>query len=129
MDDLGNIAQKRANQVRLSDVWERLDNGETRFDRIESEIAALVEGQSEAKSQRTTNAAVLQDISAALSVLPEMQADIASTKEIVEAWGAVKIAGKFIKWSSGIIAAIAIILVAGKAAIAWVAWGGSHTQP
>lgn len=113
-----------------ADIWERLDKGESRFDEIETQIAALVEGQSEAMIQRQTNAAVLQDISVALSVLPEMKDDIASTKEIVEAWGAVKIMGKFVKWSSGIIAAIVVIVVAVKTAgAAWVSWGGSSGQP
>ena len=48
-----------------------------------------------------------------------MKSDVAETKEIVEAWGAVKLMGKFIKWASGILTSIvAGYIIIKEAAIA-----------
>lgn len=51
----------------------------------------------------------LDQIAEAVKPIPQMQADIAATKEIVEAWGAIKTFGKFIKWSAGIVVGLAAI--------------------
>ena len=55
--------------------------------------------------------------------MAEMRADMASvktdvseTKEIVAAWGAVKLMGKFIKWASGILTGIVAGYIVIKAA-------------
>jgi hypothetical protein len=56
----------------------------------------------------------LAEIASKLEVLPEMQRDIAATKELVEAWGAVKLAGRFIKWASGLIGGLAVLWAAIK---------------
>lgn len=58
----------------------------------------------------------LEEITEQLRPLPQMQKDITATKEIVDAWGAVKTGGKFIKWLAGVIAAIGIIIAATKVA-------------
>ena len=114
---------KSANRVSMPDVWDRFDKNETRFGRIEDKIKTLVQCQSDALAQSKTNSGVLKDISESLSVLPAMQEDISSTKEIVEAWGAVKVAGKFLKWISGIVMAVAVIFLAGKTTlIGWIGW-------
>ncbi len=57
------------------------------------------------------------DIREMLKPLPEMQADIAKTREIVEAWAAVKTMGKFLKWFSGLLAALVAIFAAFKVAV------------
>jgi len=44
----------------------------------------------------------------------DLQTQVKETKEIVEAWGAVKTAGKFIKWFGGIVGAISAIIVGVK---------------
>lgn len=51
-----------------------------------------------------------------------MSGDVGKTKEIVEAWNAVKTGGKFLKWMGGIVAAVGAIIVATKAGVAHV-WG------
>lgn len=48
----------------------------------------------------------------------KMQAEITATKEIVEAWSAVKTAGKFIKWFGAICAAVVAIAVLVKTGLA-----------
>lgn len=58
----------------------------------------------------------LTAIAEKLEVLPEMQRDIAETKEIVEAWAAIKTMGKFVKWTGSILAALAGIFAAMKIA-------------
>jgi predicted nucleic acid-binding protein len=67
----------------------RLDAGSERFVEIDKKLDEIVE---------------------ALKPLPQMQADIAATKDIVEAWSAIKTIGKFVKWAAGLIAAMAIIV-------------------
>ena len=81
-------------------VAARLARGEERFKAIEEKLDRLLD---------------------AVSSIPEIQADLAEvkgdtakTKEIVEAWAAVKTMGKFLKWSAGIIAAMSAIIVALK---------------
>lgn len=76
-------------------LTERLTRGEGRFAAIEDKLDRLIE---------------------AVSSIPAIQADLAAvkkdaaeTKEIVEAWAAVKTMGKFLKWASGVIAALAAI--------------------
>jgi len=51
----------------------------------------------------------LAEIADAVKPIPQMQADIAETRELVEAWGAVKLAGRFVKWASGLAAALAVL--------------------
>jgi len=56
----------------------------------------------------------LADIAEAVKPIPQMQADIAETRELVEAWGAVKLAGRFVKWASGLAGGLAVIWAAIK---------------
>ncbi|MBC2668763.1 hypothetical protein ACFOON_15150 [Novosphingobium piscinae] len=74
--------------VRMAQTDERLDAGSNRFVEIKK---------------------ALDEIAEAVKPIPQMQADIAATKEIVEAWGAIKTFGKFIKWFGGIIVALTAI--------------------
>lgn len=81
-------------------VSARLARGEERFSHIEEKLDRLLE---------------------AVSSIPEIQADLAEvkgdtakTKEIVEAWAAVKNVGRFLKWFAGIVAALSAIIVAVK---------------
>lgn len=63
----------------------------------------------------------LQDITTKLEPLPQMQRDLAETRDIVEAWAVAKGFGKFIKWASGIAAGLLAILALAKAlAKGWV---------
>ena len=75
---------------------DRLEAGEGRFASMEISLAKVL---------------------AAVEPLPEMKRSIDSTKEIVEAWGAVKTGGKFVKWASGILAGVGVIYVVVKGAI------------
>lgn len=84
-------------------LTERLTRGDERFAAIEDKLDRLIE---------------------AVSSIPAIQADLAAvkkdaaeTKEIVEAWAAVKTMGKFLKWASGIIAAVTAIGVAIKVSV------------
>lgn len=43
-----------------------------------------------------------------------LETEVKSTREIVEAWGAIKNAGKFIKWLGAIVAALTAIIVSAK---------------
>jgi hypothetical protein len=56
----------------------------------------------------------LTEIADKLEPLPQMQADIAATKDIVEAWSAFKTFGKFIKWLSGLVVACGALWAAIK---------------
>lgn len=69
---------------------ERLAQGSERFMSIEKKLESIVE---------------------ALEPLPQMQKDIAATKELVEAWNAVKTGGKFVTWLGAIAAALAALWV------------------
>lgn len=82
---------------------ERLTREEERLSAIQDKLDQLIE---------------------AVSLIPEIQSDLtavkedaAKTKEIVEAWAAVKTMGKFLKWASGIIAAVTAIGVAIKVSV------------
>lgn len=77
------------------DLAARLDAGNQRF--------AAIDGK-------------LSEIADLLKPLPQMQTDIAATKDIVEAWSTAKNVARFIKWASGIVAAFGILWVAVKAA-------------
>ena len=74
-------------------IMEELRRGAARFVSIEKQLA---------------------DIADAVKPIPRMQADIAETRELVEAWGAVKLAGKFVKWASGLLGGIAVVWAAIK---------------
>lgn len=76
------------------DIIRRLERGQERFEEIDAKLDCLI---------RSTE---------------KMQADIAATKEIVEAWSAVKTAGKFIKWFGAVAAAIVAIGVLAKTGLA-----------
>jgi len=82
-----------------ADIDHRLERGEHRFKAIEEKIDALLDAS------------------------VGMQADIAATKELVEAWGAVKTAGRFIKWLAGVMAALVALIVATKAGLAHIVTG------
>lgn len=60
--------------------------------------------------------ATLRDILEKLRSLPEMQKDIAETREIVEAWDTAKNVARFIKWMAGIAAAVGVLWAIAKAA-------------
>ena len=68
------------------ELEERLRKGDARFESMEGQLKA---------------------IAAAVSGVPEMQADVAATREIVEAWNTAKNLGRFLKWIGPILAAIA----------------------
>lgn len=76
-------------------------------------IAALKRGSDEFATIRK----VLTDISERLEPLPQMQEDIAATKELVELWDNAKVAlrfaqriGTIIKWVGGVAVALASVL-------------------
>ncbi len=82
------------------EVAARVVRGDERFRTIEGKLDRLLD---------------------AVECIPDMQSDLAdvkkdaaATKEIVEAWAAVKTMGKFLKWSAGIIGAVSAIIVALK---------------
>lgn len=59
----------------------------------------------------------LSEISTKLECLPQMQKDISATKEIVEAWGAIKTFGKFFKWVGGVVAGLLAFILIAKASV------------
>lgn len=77
----------------MDDIADRLNQGQDRFNAMERDIAAIRE------------------------MVAHMQADVADTKEIVEAWTTVKNTGRALKWLGGIVAAIGAIIVATKLSI------------
>lgn len=81
---------------RMAHNDERLAAGSSRFVEIDKKLDDIIEG---------------------LKPIPQMQADIAATKEIVEAWGAIKTAGKFITWFAKVMTALAVIGAAAVASI------------
>ena len=81
------------------EILNSLERGQAKFVEIEKQLDAIVK---------------------ALEPLPQMQADIAETKEIVAAWAAVKTLGKFIKWAGGIVTALGAIVLAVKFGITGV---------
>lgn len=82
------------------DIADRLESGNVRFQKIEQK---------------------LDEIAELLSILPELQKDVAATKEIVEVWNkgkstaqALIALGRFIKWIAGVMAAIGAIWLVAK---------------
>lgn len=53
--------------------------------------------------------------------MEKVTTDVSKTKDIVEAWQAVKTGGKFLKWVGGVLAALVAIIGAVKLGIAQVA--------
>lgn len=49
--------------------------------------------------------------------IEKVQDNVAETRELVEAWGAVKTVGRFVKWSGGLLAGIVASWVLIKAAL------------
>ena len=82
-------------------IHERFERGEARFRMIDQKLDTLI----------ASMAALKQDVD-------ELKTDVAETKEIVEAWSAVKTIGKFVKWTGGILAAVIAIGVAVKVGVA-----------
>ena len=66
---------------------------------------------------------ILKDICAKLEPIDQMQADIAATKEIVEAWGAVKTFARFIRLFGSVIKWVGGVAI-GAAAI----WAATHAK-
>ena len=84
-----------------TDIMLQLQAGSERFTRIETLLSTVIEKVEPIPTMQA-------DIAAA-------KIDIAATKEIVEAWGAIKTAAKFIKWAGSIGAAILAIVAIMKA--------------
>ena len=76
---------------------ERLAQGSERFMSIETKLESIVEA--------------LEPLPEMKANITQMQQDIAATKELVEAWNAVKTGGKFVTWLGAITAALAAIWV------------------
>lgn len=51
--------------------------------------------------------------------LDGIEARIGSLAELLEAWNAVRVGGKFLKWLAGLIGAVGVIAVAVKAGVMW----------
>lgn len=73
-----------------ADIMRQLQNGAERFTKLETLLSTVIEK--------------VEPIPQMQADIAEAKKDIAATKEIVEAWGAIKTAGKFIKWASGVLA-------------------------
>ncbi|MBS4048055.1 MAG: hypothetical protein KG075_17045 [Alphaproteobacteria bacterium] len=82
----------------------RFARGEERFRAIEDKLDRLLDA--------------VECIPAIQSDLAEVKENAAKTKEIVEAWSAVKTMGKFLKWLAAIVAALTTILIAIKVSAA-----------
>lgn len=97
-------------------IIDRLERGDKKFDdmaEFNHATAAKMEAMAAAIAEIGKAVAPIQDIK---HDVEKMKSDVAETKEIVEAWSAVKTMGKFLKWASGLIAAATIVYVAIKAA-------------
>lgn len=86
--ELGDVSRALA-QYR-HETTERLDRGEEHFRAVDTKMTTV------------------------LNRLEDVKSDTTTTKEIVEAWAAVKTAGRFIKWFGGIVGGITAIIVAAK---------------
>lgn len=86
-----------------ADIMRQLQNGAERFTKLETLLSTVIEK--------------VEPIPQMQADIAEAKKDIAATKEIVEAWSAVKTVGKFLKWASGIIAAVTAIGVAIKVGV------------
>lgn len=80
--------------VSHEDLADRLDKGDGQFVSINEKLEA---------------------IATALEPLPQMQRDIAKTREIVETYETIKNLAKFVKWASGAVAGVLAIWVFLKA--------------
>lgn len=89
--------------------------GQSKNPLTHEEMVKHVDGRFQADSERfTAIESALLEIRDALKPLPDMQKDITSTKEIVEAWAAVKTMGKFLKWFGTCMAGLSAIWIAIK---------------
>ncbi|WP_333838797.1 hypothetical protein [Novosphingobium sp.] len=61
---------------------------------------------------------LIKAVEAMNSSLTEVKDGVEETREIVKAWEAVKMSGKFVKWLGALAAAIAAIVIAIKGGIA-----------
>lgn len=80
-------------------IIDRLERGERKFASIEESIAKIL---------------------AAVEPIPDMKANVDATKEIVQAWDAVKTGGRFLKWVAGLVAAIGVLVGFAKGVFAVV---------
>ncbi len=62
----------------------------------------------------STIEAAITKVDEVVTGLETLREEVSQTKEIVEAWNAVKVGGKFLKWLGGVVAAVAAIVAAGK---------------
>ena len=74
------------------------------FAKIEAQLASLL------SAQKATSA----KLDAAVSDVAAMRDDVNKTKDIVEAWNAMKTGGRFLKWLGGVVAALTAIVAAAK---------------
>lgn len=93
--------RQSSRQPSHQDIQDRLESGNARFTKLEQK---------------------LDEITELLKILPELQKDVAATKEIVEVWNKGKSTaqafiafGRFVKWIAGILTAIAAIFLVVKA--------------
>lgn len=82
-------------RITHDDIHRDLLAGGQRFDKIEHQLCGILER---------------------LEPLPQMRKDLAETREIVEAWSTAKNLARFIKWASGIAAAIGVLWAMAKVA-------------
>ena len=88
---------ERKDAVTHEAIMERLERGDEKFDRL---------------------FAALSKIEEAVEPIPGIKEDVGKTKEIVEAWAAVKTVGRFMKWAASIIAAAGVLIVCARHAAA-----------
>lgn len=91
-------------QLTHQDIADRLAEGERRFSMIEEKLDALL---------------------VAVRPIPEMQADIAKTKELVEFEETVANGAKYLKWIASVVAAIMAIVIAFKTGLAHIITTGA----
>lgn len=108
------MASQKEDAVTHTDIMLRLKAGDARFARIEKMLREMNKRSLENADKLATAAADAEQAKKAA----------AETKEIVEAWTTVKNAGRFVKWFSGIVTALGVIIIALKGAgLAWIEWG------
>lgn len=90
-------------QYNHNDIMQQLEAGSRRFSLIDEKLTVLLD-RVEAIPQ------IQHDLATA-------KADIAETKEIVEAWMAVKTFGRFLKWLPGVLAGILALVAMTRGAI------------
>lgn len=84
-----------------ADIMRQLQNGAERFTKLETLLSTVIEK--------------VEPIPQMQADIAEAKKDIAATKEIVEAWGAIKTVGRFVKWASGVLAGCLALLAIMKA--------------